>query len=70
MACGECKDCGFLDKSYKEMSPNGTGHYIYGCNYQGRKRCVGWIKSDNELSLMGCSFFKEKILNEQIQIEI
>lgn len=55
-----CFDCGNLDKNRKENSSNGTGHYNYGCNAQGRKYTCGWVSKDSELKTQGCSDWKQK----------
>lgn len=67
--CGDCGKCAKLDKSIKEYDPK-TKCYIYGCKHNGRTHCVGWVRTDSELSSQGCSFFQEIVEDEQMKIDI
>lgn len=61
-----CKTCDNLCKSEKQYSNGRNDCYIYGCRNNGK--IVGWIKNDNELSQMGCSYWKPIQEIEQLTI--
>lgn len=53
-----CKDCVYLDKTRKQNGFNNSGCFRYGCNARIRDKFIcGWIRSDNELKTMCCSYF-------------
>ena len=62
-----CHDCTNLDKNEKKI--DGTC-YMYGCRAAKIKKIFGWIRSDNELKTMGCSFWTNKLpkTNEQLTL--
>jgi len=57
-----CIDCGNLDKTRKKKSE--TGHINYGCNAAEKGHTCGWVSSDSELKLQGCSRWVEKVDNQ------
>ncbi len=63
----DCFSCTNLDKSRKKKSDT-TNHVLHGCNAKGRGYCVGWVDSDSELKLQGCSQYTDKPINEQLSL--
>ena len=52
-----CAGCCYLDKTRKQNSNNGTSCFRYGCNARTYDKFIcGWIRNDNELKTMGCSY--------------
>ena len=64
-----CWNCGYLDKTRKELSENGTGCFRYGCNKRTKDKFIcGWCKSDADLksSYLGCSDWKEEVQESKL----
>ena len=64
-----CIDCGNLDKSRREESPNAVKQWNYGCNSPGRTYTCGWITKDSELKLQGGSCWVPK-KQKPVQMDI